>query len=258
MQNISNVLRTLAIAPVPEEALCSDCGYLLPEHPEYLALARARGYDENTAGTLSCRCTEKRRVALAKTKNDELQRWKFADLPAHTEGEDAKRFSNFEPRPGTEEGLKVARAFAAGEGKPLLVLASHPGCGKSHLLEAIGWHCLAQGKRVKYAYVPDLLGRLRPGGAGEGESAEDVLEEYRWADVLLLDDIGAESSTPWTEEKITGLVDERCRNGRRLAVATNLANRDAADTRLRSRLFDTQTGIVELAVLTCSDYRRQR
>ena len=95
------------------------------------------------------------------------------------------------------------------------------GRGKSYLLEAIGRQLLDDGVRVRYEFTPDLLKALR--NSFSRDSLVDTSEidaRCSGAEVLLLDDVGAESTTPWTNERVTTFVDERYRSGRRLAVAT--------------------------------------
>ena len=254
MQPISNLLeRFRKVKPFPDDSMCPTCHWVLPGHPVAARMLAERGYDDGNLHLVACRCPLLQRQA----SRDELRRWDFAELPRnHALGGNPATFANFGKRAGADLALEAARAFARGDGPAILVLAGIVGTGKTHLLCAIGRVCLAQGRKVKYGYVPDLLERLRASFSGE-LTGEAILDEYRSADILLLDDVGKESPTAWTGEKITSLVDERYRNGRRLAVATNLANRDEANTPLRSRLFDTQTGHVEVVILACDDYRRQ-
>ena len=174
-----------------------------------------------------------------------------------------RSFANFEARIGTELALDAAQQFAAG-GVPyhILMLAGKNGCGKSHLLEAIGREMLAADRLVRYEYVPVLLDTLR---ATYNDDAEVKFAE-RWAmygraQVLLLDDLGAEKPSEWAAEKVSALVDERYRSDKLLVVATNLTFDRMAEQigpRIADRLWDDGTGKVHTVMMTSASYRTGR
>ncbi len=138
------------------------------------------------------------------------------------------------------------------------MLAGITGCGKSHILEAIGRRCLDLGQTVKYVTTEDYLYRLR---ANYGSDKHDpIVDECYDVDVLLLDEIGGESnSSTSTQSEIRTLVDRRYRNGKRMAIATNLDQKEMVaglGERLASRIWDTGTGDVAHLILKAPDYRR--
>ena len=78
------------------------------------------------------------------------------------------------------------------------------------------------------------------------------------ADLLLLDDIGAEKPSEWVEQELFNLIEDRYRNNRLLVVATNEVEptiRAKLGDRIASRLFDNETGTVKQVYLTATDYR---
>ena len=174
-----------------------------------------------------------------------------------------RSFANFEVRIGTELALAAAQQFAVGEASyHILVLTGKNGCGKSHLLEAIGREMLAADRLVRYEYVPVLLDNLR----ATYDDDADVKFAERWAmygraQVLLLDDLGAEKPSEWAAEKITALVEERYRSEKLLVAATNLTFDRMADQlgpRIADRLWDEGTGKVHTVMMTCASYRTGR
>ena len=234
---------------LPDEYSCETCGKLDMSNPGVAAVVTKLGYAESQ--TLLCRCKEDR-ILRAKAQH------RFANLPHEEPDQGPRSFERFKEMQGTEKGLEAALAFAKGEGPHILTLAGKVGRGKSYLLEAIGRQLLDDGVRVRYEFTPDLLKALR--NSFSRDSLVDTSEidaRCSGAEVLLLDDVGAESTTPWTNERVTTFVDERYRSGRRLAVATNHTYGEmmARNSRLASRLFDTKTGSVKLAYMTGVDYR---
>ena len=66
--------------------------------------------------------------------------------------------------------------------------------------------------RLRFVSVPRLLSRIRNtyGRRSAHETkTEDIIEAYAGADVLVLDDLGAEGTTDWVREQLFELVDER-------------------------------------------------
>lgn len=140
--------------------------------------------------------------------------------------------------PGVGEAYEAAKQFAQ---KPhgWLVLAGNNGCGKTHLAVAIARACLQQEQVVLFAVVPDLLDHLR---AAFKPTAEETFDEefarMREAHVLLLDDLGAESSTSWAAEKLFQLLNYRYNARLATVITTNNLGLEGIAPRLRSRLSD--------------------
>lgn len=91
-----------------------------------------------------------------------------------------------------------------------LVLMGASGCGKTHLACAIANKLLRRGRSVFFAMVPDLLDHLR---ASFGPTAEAsytaVFERVRTADLLILDDLGAQKTSSWAMDKLFQIVNYR-------------------------------------------------
>jgi len=60
----------------------------------------------------------------------------------------------------------------------------------------------------------------------------------RRARLLVLDDLGSQSTTPWAQEKLFQVLNHRCLAG--LPTVITISNRawDLLDERLKSRLYD--------------------
>ena len=148
-----------------------------------------------------------------------------------------------------------------------LVLCGPYGCGKSHLAYATAAACHATGRAVYVSTVPDLLETLRQGfssspsprtrgeGRGEGRATRNAqptthngalsfsarLALVCDADLLVLDDLGAQHDTPWSAEKLYQIIDHRYRLRLPLLVTTNVNLYDPQgriDPRILSRILD--------------------
>ena len=243
---------------IPPDGVCPTCDRLLRNHPGVERAIAANGltrvvnregtdYLESYGGTPYCNCERK-----TDDQTDRQRQW--SNLPAK-----AETFGSFDSVEGTQEATAAALQFALGKGPHILLLTGGAGRGKTHLLQSIGRVCLDAGQSVRYELTADLLDRLRATyNRDSEESYNEAVDRCHKANVLLLDDIGLEKASEWVIEKTTALVDERYRNGRRLAVATNKTRSQISSTmgfRLASRLWDTSPDTVRVVYLTCADYR---
>jgi DNA replication protein DnaC len=133
--------------------------------------------------------------------------------------------------------LQLAQGFAR-QPDGWLVFTGAPGTGKTHLAAAIANACQARGQAVYFVVVPDLLDHLRATYSPDSRVTYDELfEAIRAAPLLVLDDLGAHSSTPWAQEKLYQLMNHRY-NGRLPTVITTNLTLDELDDRLSSRMLD--------------------
>ncbi len=137
-----------------------------------------------------------------------------------------------------------------------LVLTGGYGCGKTHLAAAIANAQIEAGHRVLFVTAPDLLDHLRatfrPTDTEE-EGYDARFEEVRTTPLLILDDLGIESPTPWAVEKLYQLLNHRY-NARLPTVITTNHSLDEIELRLRSRLSDPD--LCQMLTITAPDYRR--
>src|SRR5437667_4767087 len=156
-------------------------------------------------------------------------------------------------RRGVGQAFQLAKQWAfAPEG--WLVLEGPNGCGKTHLAVAIAKRCLENGATVLFATVPDLLDYLR--AAFEPTASvcyDDEFKRMREAEVLILDDLGAEQSTPWANEKLFQLLNYRYNARLSTVFTTNQVGLEGIAPRLRSRMRDRR--LVQTVVVDAPDFR---
>lgn len=137
------------------------------------------------------------------------------------------------------KAFKAARKFAE-KPKGWLVLTGAHGSGKTHLAAAIANFAVDMGSTPLFIMVPDLLDHLRATFNPNSQVSYDRrFEEVRNSELLMLDDLGTQSATPWAREKLYQLFNHRY-NAQLPTVITTADSLDEVDARIRSRMLDTR------------------
>jgi len=136
-----------------------------------------------------------------------------------------------------QKALKAAHNFAE-KPKGWLVMMGTYGSGKTHLAAAIANYRAGLGDPPLFVMVPDLLDHLRATFSPKSDVSYDRrFDEIRTAPLLVLDDLGTQSMTPWVREKLYQLFNYRY-NAELPTVITTSDSLDEMDARIRSRLLD--------------------
>jgi DNA replication protein DnaC len=97
------------------------------------------------------------------------------------------------------------------------------GTGKTTLAMLISASALREGHSVAIYSLPRLLGLLRETFDDEAEaSLSSLLEGLAAVELLHIDDVGAEQSSPWVLEQLYTIVNTRYEDGRAIVFTTNL------------------------------------
>jgi DNA replication protein DnaC len=97
------------------------------------------------------------------------------------------------------------------------------GTGKTTLAMLISAEALRQGHSVAIYSLPRLLGLLRETFDDDSEaSLSTLLDRLAAVELLHIDDVGAEQSSPWVLEQLYTIVNTRYEDGRAIVLTTNL------------------------------------
>ena len=122
-----------------------------------------------------------------------------------------------------------------------LVLTGDYASGKTHLAAAIANHRAQLGDPPLFVMVPDLLDHLRATFSPNSSATFDRrFDEIRTAPLLVLDDLGTQSMTPWVREKLYQLFNYRTNAELPTVITIAADSLEDLDARIRSRLQDPQ------------------
>lgn len=140
------------------------------------------------------------------------------DFSLYSDESDGKLLS---PRENIKRIYRLCKEFAEdfeGQTKNLLFTGA-TGLGKTYLSTCLARALLEQGKSVIYISAPEFVRRIE--GMRFKEEKED-LEQFLSADLLILDDLGTESTTAYTMATMADVIDQRLRTGKKIIFSTNL------------------------------------
>lgn len=135
-----------------------------------------------------------------------------------------------------------------------LLITGPVGTGKSHL----GWAAVRpswfDGLRVWAGSASALVNGLRPDGSGAYRRTWDRVTA---ADLVYLDDLGAERQTEWSADQIAQVIHTRWENDRPMIVTTNLEPKPDLRDHLGERTYSRLTADLTPVRLTGDDRRRK-
>ena len=110
------------------------------------------------------------------------------------------------------------------EGKGLCFLGD-VGTGKTSLAMYVSKTALEAGRSVAIYSLPRLLTTIRTTfNDDSAQSHAELLDKLAAVDLLHLDDLGAENTTPWVLEELYSIVNTRYEEQRSIVVTTNIAD----------------------------------
>lgn len=198
---------------------------------------RSRMADPSLSQILTLLAPDFRRAGVDQDQSD------LSSLNLHVD----KTFDNFDLRDqelpraqadNLQRAFNHAREFAENPQDWLVLNSMAYANGKTHLAAAIANYVSRNGDPALFVVVPDLLDHLRATfNPSSGVSLDKRFHEVKTAPLLILDDLGTESATPWVREKLYQLFNHRY-NAQLPTVITTATPIDEIDPRLASRMLD--------------------
>jgi DNA replication protein DnaC len=229
-----------SMTPIAARSVCPRC-----RGAGYLRLDVPFGHP-NFGKPIACECKEAERKEKRRQQLREMSN--LDAFHSHT-------FRTFNPRvPGVQEASQVSADYAQNPDGWLLLIGPN-GSGKTHLAASIANQCLDNGSVVLFQVVPDLLDHLRAAFApNAAEVFDQLFAKMREAEVLVLDDLGSQQSSPWANEKLFQLLNYRYNLGMPTVITANPRGLQGIDERIRSRLTDVSL-VMSINLDRARDYR---
>jgi DNA replication protein DnaC len=227
----------------PDCPICGGIGYLRQDLPIT---------DPGFGKLILCSCRERSRA-----RQDQVRLYRLSNLDAFKD----MTFESFKTtgRIGMGETQTHSLELAFNQSRQYaqnlsgwLLLTGGYGCGKTHLAAAVANFVVAFGVPTLFLTVPDLLDWLRYSYDSTETSFESRFEEIRSVRLLVLDDLGTQNATAWSEEKLYQIINHRYMLKLPTIITTNL-DLIELDGRVRSRLQDSE--LVTSVKIAAPDYR---
>jgi DNA replication protein DnaC len=146
--------------------------------------------------------------------------------------------------------VRIEDHLDAGRG---LWLMGPVGTGKTTLAMLVSHAALKAGRSVAIYSLPDLLRKIRH--TFDTGSHDDLFEQLTAVDLLHIDDIGAEQSTPWVLEELYSIVNARYEDQRSIVITTNILDPDALSEQITERTVSRLTEMCDDLQVAGPDHR---
>ena len=101
---------------------------------------------------------------------------------------------------------KFYDSYKKGEKEKGLYLYGNFGCGKTYLISALFNELAKKNVKSTIIYFPELLRSLKASFNNPEENYEERFSSVKEANLLLLDDIGAEKLSDWARDEVLGVI----------------------------------------------------
>ena len=130
------------------------------------------------------------------------------------------------------------------------------GTGKTTLAMIVSRQALEAGRSVAIYSLPRLLAELRRTFDDDAQhSYTELLDRLAGVDLLHIDDVGAEQSSPWVLEQLYALINARYEEERSVILTTNIEQREDLVDQIGERTVSRLQEMCDLIPLFGDDAR---
>lgn len=207
--------------------------------------------DEESRVATDCRCRPQR-IARAKARS------LSAVIPRRYRGVSFDRPPVPDMPPSVVRAVRhyvrdIDRHLADGRG---LWFMGDVGTGKTTLAMLVSRSALEAGRSVAIYSLPRLLAEIRTTFEdGADGSYLRLIDNLTAVDLLHVDDVGAEKTSPWVLEQLYAVVNARYEEQRAMVVTTNIVERHALCEQITERTVSRLTEMCEEIPLFGHDLR---
>ena len=183
--------------------------------------------DTGYAGGKVCRClmeiySEEQRKELSKLLKMGVETFDTFRLDYYDQLPDPA--TGISPRQTMTVVYEYCREYASsfGEKSPSLLFTGGTGLGKTFLSTAIAKVVSEKGFSVVYETACDIFAAFESVQFSRGDSDDSEINRYMSCDLLILDDLGTELTTAFTNSALYNLINTRLISGKKTVISTNL------------------------------------
>ncbi|MFC2948563.1 ATP-binding protein [Virgibacillus sediminis] len=247
----------------PEERLiqtyeCEGCRRTVTQ--KELLIPRGPRKGEKIVADYGCKCEDIRLAQEAEENREKLRTRKMREFfDYYSLINDSLKTATLENYQSTSQELaqakqQVAEYIREFDGKKNLLLNGSYGTGKSHLSVSITKALMKQGKECLFLSLPKLLTKIKETYNSNDITEDELLKVIQRVDLLVLDDIGAEHHTEWSNTKLFEIFDDR--SGKATIYTTNLNSKELR-AQINERNFSRMMENTEIIKMNGRDYRRK-
>jgi DNA replication protein DnaC len=170
-----------------------------------------------------------------------------------------RTFENFKVDNDNRNAYRKSREFALHfedrleNGRGIIFFGDN-GTGKTHLAAAILQDAIQQEHTGVFVSVPDLIAKIRKSWNSE-DNESDLIDTLIKADVVVMDDLGAENTKAWIVERLFVIINARYERMLPVIFTSNCNFQELKQKvggRIESRIYEMCEGIS----LTGEDFRK--
>lgn len=203
---------------------------------EYVVPCLCRCRTEELRKQEEQRARQEKMMSIERMRNVSLMSNKFREAT----------FENYEAREGNRKAYRISRnyvdRFSEMYKKSQGLLFYGPvGVGKSYTAACIANALLERGTPVVMTSFVKILQEIQ----NNTEKEQNYIAMFDNVKLLIIDDLGAERSTDYAQEKVYNIIDSRSRAYKPMILTTNLTfeymkdPKDIRYARIYDRIFDT-------------------
>lgn len=155
-----------------------------------------------------------------------------------------------------QQNVAMIRDFAEQftPGSDSLLFMGGTGLGKTHLSSAVAKTVIDRGYDVLYTSAVNMFGDFEK---AKFRGGEDETHRYFSAELLIIDDLGTEMASTFTESCLYNIIDTRICKGMSTVISTNLGAKDLS-ARYGERIFSRLLGVYKPLLFVGKDVRFEK
>ena len=205
-----------------------------------------------------CKYLEEEQALLRKRSN-------LKTLSCSFDGFDFDNVEVNQARNTTLSAIKnILTTYKEGHTPKGLYLYGKYGCGKTYLLAFLAKRLSDGGKKVIFAYYPDLVRQIKSSIATG--KLEAIVDELKEVDCLFLDDFGGEQNSEFIRDEVLGaILQDRMMNNLFTCISSNISpellvehisnGNKEIDLVKASRIYERIKTLMEFVELVDKNYR---